>query len=78
MILAKCIKETYTWEGDYKQYRFAKVVEGHVYGFNKIEDTYWIIPEASSIDDFKDTNGFIDGVARGLEKKYFKEMFEII
>lgn len=78
MILAKCIKETYTWEGDNKQHKFSKVVEGHIYGFNKIEDTYWIVPEASSTDDFKDANGFIDGVACGLEKRYFKEMFEII
>ena len=78
MILAKCIKETYTWEGDHKQHCFSKVVEGHVYGFNKIENIYWIDPEASSTDDFKDSDGFIDGVAHGLEKKYFNEMFKII
>ena len=78
MILVKCIKDTYIWEGDHKQHHFSKVVEGHVYGFNKIEDTYWIVPEASSTDDFKDADGFIDCVARGLEKKYFNEMFEII
>lgn len=77
MILAKCIKETYTWEGDHKQHRFSKVIEGHVYGFNKIENIYWIVPEASSTDDFKNAYGFIDGVSRGLEKKYFNEMFEI-
>ena len=78
MIKAKCIKETYTWERDRKQHKFSKVVEGHVYEFNKIGDIYWIVPEASLIDDFKDANGFIDGVGRGLEKKYFDEMFEII
>ena len=78
MILAKCIKETYTWEGDCKQHKFSKVVEGHIYGFNKIENTYWIVPKVSSTDDFKDANGFINGVGRGLEKKYFNEMFEII
>lgn len=78
MIYAKCIKDTYTWEGDGKQHKFSKVVKGHIYGFNKIENTYWIDPEASSTDDFKDANGFIDGVARGLKKKYFDEMFEIV
>jgi len=78
MIKAKCIKETYTWEGDNKQHKFSKVVEGHVYGFNKIGNTYWIVPEASSTDDFKDANGFINGAARGLEKKYFDKMFGIV
>lgn len=78
MIYTKCIKETYTWEGDNEQHKFSKVVKGHVYVFNKIENTYWIDHEASSTDDFKDANGFIDGVARGLKKKYFDEMFEII
>lgn len=78
MIYAKCIKETYTWERDNKQHRFTKVVEGHIYGFNKIGDTYWIVPEVVSTEDFMDHNGFIDGVARGLEKKYFDEMFKIV
>ncbi len=78
MIYARCIKETYTWEGDNEQHRFSKVIEGHVYGFDKIKGTYWIVPEAASTEDFIDRNGFIDGVARGLEKKYFNEMFEII
>ena len=78
MILAKCIKETYTYEGDNKQHKFSKVVEGHVYGFNKIGNRYWIIPEACSTKDFMDYDGFINCVARGLEEKYFKEMFEII
>lgn len=78
MIKAKCIKETYTWKGDHKQHHFSKVIEGHVYEFNKIGNIYWIVPETSLIDDFKDANGFIDGVGRGLEQKYFDEMFEII
>lgn len=78
MILAKCIKETYTWEGDNEQHKFSKVVVGHIYSFNKIDNIYWIVPEASSTGDFNDINGFIDCAARGLEKKYFNEMFEII
>ena len=77
MIYAKCIKETYTWEGDGKQHKFSKVIEGHIYGFDKIGNTYWIIPEACSVEDFMD-NGFINCVARGLEKKYFNEMFKIV
>ena len=77
MIYAKCIKETYTWEGDGKQHKFSKVIEDHVYGFDKIGNTYWIIPEACSTKDFAD-NGFTSCVARGLEKKYFNEMFKIV
>lgn len=78
MILAKCIKETYTWEGDHEQHRFSKVIGGHVYGFKKIGDIYWLVPEAASTKDFMDHNGFIDCVGRGLEKKYFDEMFKIV
>ena len=77
MIYAKCIKETYTWEGDGKQHKFSKVIEGHIYGFDKIGNMYWIIPEACSAEDFMD-NGFISCVSRGLEKKYFNEMFKIV
>lgn len=77
MIYAKCIKETYTCEGDGKQHKFSKVIEGHIYGFDKIGNTYWIIPEACSAKDFTD-NGFTSCVARGLEKKYFNEMFKIV
>ena len=77
MIYAKCIKETYTWEGDGKQHKFSKVIEGHIYGFDKIGNTYWINPEACSAEDFMD-NGFISCVARRLEKKYFCEMFKIV
>lgn len=78
MIYAKCIKETYIWEGDGKQHKFSKVIGGHVYGFNKVGNTYWIVPEARSTEDFMDRDGFINAVARGLEKKYFNEMFEIV
>ena len=78
MIYAKCIKETYTWEGDGKQHKFSKVIEGHVYGFNNIGNTYLIVLEACSTEDFMDYNGFIDCVGRCLEKKYFDEMFNII
>jgi len=78
MIYAKCVKETYTWEGDNEQHRFTKVVESHVYGFDKVGNTYWIVPEARSTEDFMDRDGFIDGVARGLDKKYFDEMFKIV
>jgi len=78
MIYAKCIKETYTWEGDNEQHKFSKVIKGHTYGFNKIENTYWIDPEACSTEDFMDRDGFINAVARGLDKKYFDEMFKII
>lgn len=77
MIYAKCIKETYTWEGDGEQHKFSKVIEGHIYGFDKIGNTYWIIPEVCSAKDFAD-NGFISCVGRGLEKKYFNEMFKIV
>ena len=78
MIYAKCIKETYTWEGDNEQHKFSKVIKGHIYGFDKEGNTYWINPEACSTNDFMDNYGFIDGVARGLGKKYFDEMFEIV
>ena len=78
MIKARCIKETYTWEGDNEQHRFSKVVEGHVYGFDEIGNTYWIAPKVCSTEDFMDNDDFINCVARGLEKKYFDEMFKII
>ena len=77
MIYAKCIKDTYTWEGDGEQHRFSKVVEGHIYGFNKIGNIYWIVPEGWSTEDFIDKDGFMNGIAHGLEKKYFDEMFDI-
>ena len=78
MIYAKCIKETYTWDGDGEQHRFPKVVEGHIYAFDRIKGIYWIVPKMSSTDDFKDSDGFISCVAHGLEQKYFNEMFEIL
>ena len=36
MVLVKCIKETYTWEGDGKQHKFSKVKLGHEYAFSEI------------------------------------------
>jgi hypothetical protein len=78
-VLAICIKETYTWEGDGKQHRFSKVKKGHCYTFDKIGDTYWIDPLLSANkEDIVDSHGFYDGVARGLREKYFKEMFKLV
>lgn len=74
MITAKCIKETYTWEGDGKQHIFHKVKLGHYYQFEKVDGVYWIDINNS---DFADSNGFIKCANRGLEEKYFNEMFQI-
>ena len=79
---AKCIKETYTWDGDGKQHSFPYVKLGLIYVFNKEEQyepyrrtVYWLdknkLPNPYDYD-------FIDGCARGLESKEFNEMFEII
>lgn len=79
MKIVECIKETYTWEGDNKQHKFPKVKLGHVYCFNEIGGTFWIDVFASrDRKDFEDKDGFIQPVARGLEKKYFDEMFKSI
>lgn len=76
MVLVKCIKETYTWEGDGKQHKFSKVKLGHEYAFSEIGGTYWLDVFASpNRKDFEDKDGFIQGCKRGLESKYFKEMF---
>lgn len=78
-VLAICIKETYTWEGDGKQHRFSKVKKGHCYTFDKIGDEYWIDPLLSANkEDIVDSHGYFDGVSRGLNEKYFKEMFKLI
>ena len=77
LILVKCIKETYTWEGDGKQHKFSKVKLGHVYAFTETCGTYWIDAFASpDRKDFENEDGFIQCVKRGLDKKYFNEMFE--
>lgn len=78
-VLAKCIKETYTWEGDGEQHKFCGVKENHVYVFDKIGSEYWIDPLLSpNKEDLIDKNGFFSGVSRGIERKYFNEMFEIV
>lgn len=76
-ILVQCIKETYTWEGDGGQHKFCNVKKNHVYTFDKLGDTYWIDPLLSpNKEDITDKNGFFNGCSRGLEIKYFKEMFK--
>ena len=79
-ILAKCIKETYTWEGDGEQHKFCKVKKDHVYAFDKGRDgIYWIDPLLSpNKEDLTDKYGFFQGCARGLKEKYFKEMFKVL
>lgn len=81
-VIAKCIKETYTWDGDGEQHVFPYVKYGLIYVFYKEEQyepihrtVYWLdknkLPNSYDYD-------FIDGCARGLETKEFNEMFEII
>jgi hypothetical protein len=44
-IKAKCIKETYTWDGDGKQHKFPYVKVGLVYVFDvefTPKPTYWL------------------------------------
>lgn len=78
-ILAKCIKTTYTWEGDGKQHTFPNIKVGHIYCFDRDrEGTYWIDPTLVSTKDFRDEHGFIKATARGVCKQYFKEMFELV
>ena len=78
-VLAICIKETYTWERDGKQHRFSKVKKGHCYTFDRIGNEYWIDPLLSANkEDLLDKQGYFDGVGRGLQEKYFKEMFKLV
>ena len=47
VVKAKCIKETYTWDGDGKQHKFPYVKNGLVYVFNvevrtAHEKIYWL------------------------------------
>lgn len=78
-VLAICIKETYTLERDGKQHRFSKVKKGHCYTFDKIGNEYWIDPLLSANkEDIVDSNGYYDGVSRGLNERYFKEMFKLV
>ena len=82
VVKAKCIKETYTWSWDGKQHPFPYVKLGLVYVFDKEEKyepyrrtVYWLdktrLPNPQDYD-------YIDCVARGLETREFKEMFEVI
>ena len=82
VVKAKCIKETYTWVGDGKQHPFPYVKLGLVYVFNKEvkynpyrRTVYWLdktrLPNPQDYD-------YIDCVARGLETREFKEMFELV
>lgn len=69
-MIARCIKPTYTWEGDGKQHPFCHVKVGEVYYFRREGDTFWF-------DFQKNKNYFgITSCERGLNKKYFYEMFE--
>lgn len=78
-ILVQCIKETYTWDGDGKEHKFCNVKKDHVYTFDKIGDEYWINPLLSANkEDLTDKDGFFQGVSRGLDSKYFKQMFKIL
>ena len=81
-IKAKCIKETYTWDGDGKQHPFPYVKLGLVYLFDKEEQyepcrctVYWL--DKTLLPNRKDYD-YIDCCGRGLETKEFKEMFELI
>ena len=74
IVLAKCIKATYTCEGDGKQHKFSKVQLGHTYAFSETAGTYWLDVFASP--DRKDFKGWVHACKRGLETKYFNEMFE--
>ena len=81
-VKAKCIKETYTWDGDGKQHPFPYVKLGLVYLFDKEEQyepcrctVYWL--DKTLLPNRKDYD-YIDCCGRGLETKEFKEMFELI
>ena len=82
VVKAKCIKESYTWVGDGKQHPFPYVKLGLVYVFKKelkydffCRTVYWLdktrLPNPQDYD-------YIDCVARGLETREFKEMFDFI
>ena len=81
-VKAKCIKETYAWDGDGKQHPFPYVKLGLVYLFDKEEQyephrrtVYWL--DKTLLPNRKDDD-YIDCCGRGLETKEFKEMFELI
>ena len=75
-IQAKCIKETYTWEGDGKEHKFPYVKLGLVYTFDlDHKGVCWL---DKTVLPNKQDYEFIDYTRRGLEEKYFKQMFETI
>jgi hypothetical protein len=80
-VKAKCIKETYTWDGDGKQHSFPYVKLGLIYVFYTEHSeigggiVYWL--DKTQLPNPQDYE-FIDYCRRGLEEKVFKEMFEII
>ena len=82
-VKAKCIKETYTWSGDGKQHHFPYVKFGLVYVFDKEEEytphrrtIYWL--DKTQLPNPQDYDYIVDCCCRGLETKYFMEMFELI
>ena len=82
VVKAKCIKETYTWSLDGKQHPFPYVKFGLVYVFDKEEEykprrrtIYWL--DKTQLPNPQDYD-YIDCVARGLETREFKEMFEFV
>lgn len=70
-MIAKCIKDTYTWNNE--QHRFCDVKVGNVCIFEKHENTYWFKGVLND-SDRTDT----DLVARGLAAELFFEMFKIV
>ena len=70
--IAKCIKETYTWDiiGDGQPHKFSKVKKGHIYSFYKENNIYWI-DQQNSVDksDFMDSDGFIEACACGFRRE---------
>ena len=75
-IQAKCIKETYIWEGDGEEHKFPYVKLGLVYTFDvDHEGVHWL--DKDCLPNKQDYE-FIDYTRRGLEEKYFKQMFEVI
>lgn len=79
-ILARCKKVTYTWEGDGEQHTIdGRLVVGNVYAFDLEDGTYWLNRHKSpDVADFVNADGYIIGNLRGLQKKYFDEMFIIL
>ena len=83
VVKAKCIKETYTWVGDGEQHHFPYVKFGLVYVFDKEEEykprrrtIYWL--DKTQLPNPQDYDYIVDCCCRGLETKYFMEMFELI